>query len=106
MGYHGGKPIESVVYCFYKITLKNVSVFYEFTSTINHRFLTNKNARTMFSSYFINMSIRPRPHVSPYFLKSDIFSPSSERHTKTKIENGPQSGLAFSSVQTKTEVFE
>ena len=43
MGYHAGKPLESVVYCFYKIT----SVFYEFTGTINHRFLTNKNARTI-----------------------------------------------------------
>ena len=47
VGYHAGKPIESVVYCFYKITLKHVSVFYEFTGTINHRFLTNQNARTM-----------------------------------------------------------
>ena len=47
VGYHAGKPIETVVYCFYKITLKQVSVFYEFTGTINHRFLTNQNARTM-----------------------------------------------------------
>ena len=38
----------------------------------------------MFSSYFINMCIRPRSHVSRYFLKSDIFSPSSERHTKNE----------------------
>ena len=48
--YHTGKPIESVVYCFYKITIsktENVSVFYEFTGTINHRFLTNQNARTI-----------------------------------------------------------
>ena len=44
-GYHAGKPIESVVYCFYKITLKYVSVFYEFTGTINHRFLTNQAVR-------------------------------------------------------------
>ena len=50
MGYHTGKPIESVVYFFYTITLiktENVSVFYEFTSTINHTFLTNQNARTI-----------------------------------------------------------
>ena len=33
---------ESVVYCFYKITAS-----YEFTGTINHRFLTNQNARTI-----------------------------------------------------------
>jgi len=26
---------------------ENVSVFYEFTGTINHRFLTNQNARTI-----------------------------------------------------------
>ena len=50
MGGQAGKPIESVVYCFYTITLsktENVSVFYEFTGTINHRFLTNQNARTI-----------------------------------------------------------
>ena len=50
VGYQAGKPIESVVYCFYKITLskmENVSVFCEFTGTINHRFLTNQNARTI-----------------------------------------------------------
>ena len=44
---HTGKPIESVVYCFYKITLKHVSVFFEFTGTINLRFLTSQNARTI-----------------------------------------------------------
>ena len=43
VGYHARKLIESVVYCFFKITL----VFYEFTGTINHRFLTNQNARTI-----------------------------------------------------------
>ena len=51
VGYHAGKPIESVVYCFYKITLsktENVSVFYKFTGTINYRFLTNQNARTIY----------------------------------------------------------
>ena len=50
VGYHAGKRIESVVYYFYKMTLsktENVSVSYKFTSTINHRFLTNQNARTM-----------------------------------------------------------
>ena len=47
VGYLTSKPIKSVVYCFYKITLKHVSVFCEFTSTINHRFLTNQNARTI-----------------------------------------------------------
>ena len=50
MGYHAGKPIESVVYCLYKITLsktENVSVFYEFTSTISHRLLTNQKASTI-----------------------------------------------------------
>ena len=50
VGYQAGKPIESVVYCFYKITLgkmENVSVFPEFTGTINHRFLTNQNACTI-----------------------------------------------------------
>ena len=34
VGYHVGKPIESVVYCFYKMTLSK---------------LTNQNARTIFS---------------------------------------------------------
>ena len=43
VGYHAGKLIESVVYCFYKISL----VLYEFTGTINHRFLTNQNAPTI-----------------------------------------------------------
>ena len=50
LGYHGGKPIESVFCCFYKLTLsktENVSVFYEFTGTINHRFLTNQNGRSI-----------------------------------------------------------
>ena len=47
VGYHAGKAIESGVYCFYKITLKHASVFYEFTGTINLRFLTNQNARTI-----------------------------------------------------------
>ena len=37
-----GKPIESVVYCFYKTTLSKLCVY----GTINHRFLTKKNART------------------------------------------------------------
>ena len=39
-----------MVYCFYKISLsktENVSVFYEFTGTINHWFLTNQNARSI-----------------------------------------------------------
>ena len=45
--YHASKPVESVVQCFYKITLKDVSIFYEFTSTINHRFLTSQNAHTI-----------------------------------------------------------
>ena len=35
VGSHAGKPIESVVYCFYKITLKHVLVVYEFTGTID-----------------------------------------------------------------------
>jgi len=47
VGYHTSKPIESVVYYFYKLTLKHVSVFYEFTGTIIHRFLTNQNAHTI-----------------------------------------------------------
>ena len=34
VGYHAGKPIESVVYCFYKS-------FLWVYGTINHRFLTN-----------------------------------------------------------------
>ena len=42
VGYQSGKPIESVVYCFYKIT-----VFFELTGTINHRFSNNQNARTI-----------------------------------------------------------
>ena len=50
MGYHAGKPIESVVSCFYK----NVSVFYEFTGTINDRFLTNQNGRTILLIYTKN----------------------------------------------------
>ena len=45
MGYHACKPTESVVYCFYKITLSKSTV--EFTGTINHRFLTNQNAHTI-----------------------------------------------------------
>ena len=50
VGYHAGNPIESEVYCYYEITLsktENVSVLYEFTGTINHRFSTNQNARTI-----------------------------------------------------------
>ena len=50
VGYHAGNPIESEVYCYYKITLsktENVSVLYEFTGTINHKFSTNQNARTI-----------------------------------------------------------
>ena len=47
VGYHAGKPIESALCCFYKITLKHVSVFYEFTAAINHRLLTNQDARTI-----------------------------------------------------------
>ena len=41
VGYHAGKPIESGVYCFYKLTFK----FSEFIGTTNHRFLTNQNVR-------------------------------------------------------------
>ena len=56
---HAGKPIESVVYCFqYKITLsktENVSVFCEFTGTINHGFLTNQNARTILEGVYMYM---------------------------------------------------
>ena len=53
MGYHAGKPIESVVYCFYKITFYKTKkkVFYKFTGTINRRFLTNQNA--YYLRYFI-----------------------------------------------------
>ena len=48
-GYYAGKPIESVVYCFYKIALKHVSVLYEFNGAILYtiRFLTNQNARAI-----------------------------------------------------------
>ena len=55
VGYHAGKPIENLIYCFYKITLsktESVSVFYEFTGTINHKFLTKQNARH-YLSYLI-----------------------------------------------------
>ena len=55
MAYHGVKPIESVVYCFYKITTSKRS-FHEFTGTINHRFLTNQNARTILGGNYM----RPR----------------------------------------------
>ena len=41
--YHAGKPTESVVCCFYKITLSFLWVYRH----INHRFLTNQNARTV-----------------------------------------------------------
>ena len=50
VGFHTCNPIESEVYCYYKITLsktENVSVLYEFTGTINHSFSTNQNARTI-----------------------------------------------------------
>ena len=54
MGYYAGKPIKSVVFCFYKITL-NVSIFYvftgDFTGTINDRFLTNQSARSVLVFY-------------------------------------------------------
>ena len=56
MGYHAGKPIERVVYCFYKISLsktENVSVFYEFTGTINHWLMVfNQSERAFYLSYF------------------------------------------------------
>ena len=52
MGYHAGKAIESRgVYCFYKMTLRHVSVFYEFTGPINLRFLTNQNARSILAIF-------------------------------------------------------
>ena len=57
-GYHAGKPIESVVNCFYKITLsktENVSVFYEFTGTINHVF--NQSERAYYLRHFINKAV-------------------------------------------------
>ena len=47
VGYHTSKPLENVVFYFYKITLKHVSVFYDFTGTINYWFLTDQNARTI-----------------------------------------------------------
>ena len=47
VSYHAGKSIENVVFYFYKITLKHVSVYYEITSTINYWFLTNQNACTV-----------------------------------------------------------
>ena len=55
VAYHSVKPIESVVYCFYKITTSKRS-FHEFTGTINHRFLTNQNARTILGGNYM----RPR----------------------------------------------
>ena len=51
VGYHTSKPIKSVVYFFYKITLKHVSVFYEFTGSINYRFLANHLSN--FVNYYI-----------------------------------------------------
>ena len=41
--YFTAQPIENLVYCFYK-TKPVASIFYEFTGTINHRFLTSQNA--------------------------------------------------------------
>ena len=51
MGYHAGKPIESVVNCFYKIT-----------GTIKHRFLTNRNARTILVFFINTYNIRYLPY--------------------------------------------
>ena len=49
MCYDAGKPIESVVYCFYKITLsKTMSL----PGTINHRFF-NQSEHAYYLSYFI-----------------------------------------------------
>lgn len=44
--YFTAKPIENLVYCFYK-TKPVASIFYEFTGTINHRFLTSQNAQSI-----------------------------------------------------------
>ena len=49
MCYHDSKPIESVVYCFYKITLsKTMSL----QGTINHRFF-NQSEHAYYLSYFV-----------------------------------------------------
>ena len=44
VGYYASKPTENVVYCFYKINLKQNILCFKFlwvTDTINDKFLTN-----------------------------------------------------------------
>ena len=53
VGYHAGKPIESVVYCFYKLTLGFLWVYRHNKPQV----LTNQNARTILV-FFIKMNER------------------------------------------------
>ena len=57
LSFAASKPVESVVFCFYKITVsktENVSVFYEFTGTINCTFF-NQSERAYYLIYFIKI---------------------------------------------------
>ena len=45
MGYHALRKCGRLLL---SNNLRPVSVFYEFTGTINHKFLINQNARTIF----------------------------------------------------------
>ena len=71
VGYYAGKPIESVVDCFHKITLKHFSVFYEFTGTTNRTFLTNQSARTIL--VILQILINPLYNNNvPEFIESNL----------------------------------
>ena len=41
VGYHAGKPIESVVYCFYKMTFKMAARFVDVSESEIHQFKEN-----------------------------------------------------------------
>ena len=72
LSFAASKPIESVVFCFYKITVsktENVSVFYEFTGTINCRFF-NQSERAYYLSVvfcFYKITVSKTENVSVFY---------------------------------------
>ena len=52
--------------------IKKLKVFYEFTNKINHRFLTNQNARTILRSYFININNNRSKTSQPLIIPTSL----------------------------------
>ena len=52
--------------------IKKLKVFYEFTNKINHRFLTNQNARTILRSYFININNNKSKTSQPLIIPTSL----------------------------------